>query len=136
MSRALGQETRVITNHNTDAESGGLVLEHITRNRSSHAAHVIESKIVGDKAAPAVGAEFDFAHGSSSLVTPGWSHQLMQLLLIQMFHHFTNVLRLVERGNQQRVFGFDNYQIVHADNRNKLTGHVNVIIFCVQGEAS
>src|ERR1035437_129794 len=59
-SGVAGQEARVIANN--DAALGIFVLEDVTGNRSGHAAHVVKSEIVGNKAAPAVGTEFDLGH--------------------------------------------------------------------------
>src|ERR1035437_3200600 len=141
-SGVAGQEARVIANN--DAALGIFVLEDVTGNRSGHAAHVVKGEIVGNKAAPAVGTEFDLGH-SPSLVVSRWSlvvrkgllttsdqrpsHQFLQLLLIQMLHHFADILGLVERGDEQRVIGLDNHQVAHSDQGNKLAGRVNVIVF-------
>src|SRR4029077_18996582 len=70
-SDAVGQKTRVVANNN--ATSGVFVLEDIACDCAGNAAHVLESEVVGDKAAPTVGTEFDLCHGSSSLVAGRWS---------------------------------------------------------------
>src|ERR1700687_1328437 len=49
-----------------------------------------------------------------------------------MLHHFADVLRLVERGNEQCVFGLDNHQVAYADQRDKFAEHVNIIVLRVQ----
>jgi len=36
-----------------------------------------------------------------------------------MLHHFADILRLVERGDEQGVFGLDNHQVADADEGNK-----------------
>src|SRR5450755_3661310 len=46
-------------------------------------------------------------------------HQFLQLLFIQMLYYLANVLRLIERSNQQSVFGFDNHQVADADQCNE-----------------
>src|SRR5713101_2307798 len=60
----------------------------------------------------------------------------MQLLLIQVLHHFADILRLVERGNEQCVFGLDNHQVAYADQRDKFAEHVNIIVLRVQGKSA
>ena len=44
---------------------GIFVLEHVAGDCARHTAHIIEGKVVGDQAAPAVGSEFDVGHGAS-----------------------------------------------------------------------
>src|SRR6266404_5254215 len=68
--------------------------------------------------------------------TTVFSHQLMQLLLIQMLHHLADILRLVERGDEQRVFGLDNHQVTHADQGDKFAEYVNIIVLRVQGKSA
>src|SRR5208282_5110619 len=53
-----------------------------------------------------------------------------------MLHHFAYILRLVEGGDEQRVFGLDNHQVAHADQSDKLSGSVNVIILRIQGKTA
>src|SRR6266404_6104394 len=60
----------------------------------------------------------------------------MQLLLIQMLYHFADILRLIERGDEQSVFGLDNDQAAHADEGDKFVEHVNIIVLCVQGKSA
>ena len=68
-SSAVRQETRVIADNH--AASGIFVLEDVAGNRASHAAHVVESEIVGNEAAPTVGTEFDLGH--EWIVVSRWS---------------------------------------------------------------
>src|SRR5208283_3624221 len=100
---------------------GIFMLEDVAGDCARHAAHVVEGKVVGDKAAPAVGTEFDLGHGirrslfaarCSQIQVPRstWddhpkgcreqlttnserlSHKFLQLLLIQMLYHFADIL--------------------------------------------
>src|SRR5450759_39379 len=61
------QEARVVADN--DAALCFFVLEHVAGNRSRNAAHVMESDIVGNKAAPAVGTELDVGHSPSLVVS-------------------------------------------------------------------
>src|SRR5258708_6669184 len=60
----------------------------------------------------------------------------MQLLFIQMLHHFADILRLVESGYEQGVVGLDNHQVAHADQGDEFVEHVNIIILRVQGKSA
>src|SRR5580700_8052002 len=60
----------------------------------------------------------------------------MQFPLIQMFHHFTNVLCMLPRGDQQSIFGFDYHQIAYAYHRDKLAWSMHVIAMRIQRESS
>src|SRR6202521_1900319 len=60
----------------------------------------------------------------------------MELLLIQMLHHFADILRLVEGGNEQGVFGLDNHQVAHADQGDEFTEYVNIIVLGVQSKSA
>src|ERR1700674_4798461 len=60
----------------------------------------------------------------------------MQLFLIQMLHHFADILLLVERGDEQGVFGLDNHQVAHADQGDEFAEHVNIIVLRVQGKSA
>ena len=53
-----------------------------------------------------------------------------------MFDDLAHILRLLLRRDQQRVWSFDNHQIIHADRRNELAWSVNVIAAGVQYECS
>src|ERR1700730_7101736 len=64
------------------------------------------------------------------------SHQFSQLLLVQILHHFPNVLGLVSRGNQQSVFRLHYYQIVYPKGRHKFSWRVNVVSLSIEGEPS
>ncbi len=59
---AVGGEARVVADD--DAAAGVFILENVGGDGARDATHVVEGEIVGDEAAPAVGAEFDFRHGS------------------------------------------------------------------------
>src|SRR6202453_4681684 len=47
------------------------------------------------------------------------STQLVQFLFVQMLHYFSNILRLVERCDEQSIFGFDNYQVANTHQGDK-----------------
>ncbi len=51
-----------------------------------------------------------------------------------MLHHFAYILRLLECGYQQRVFGLDNHEIADADQRDKFARSVNIIVLCIQAK--
>ena len=51
-----------------------------------------------------------------------------------MLDYFADILRLVERSHQQRIFGLDDHQIAYANQRDEFAGNVNVIIVCIQGK--
>ena len=53
----LGEKASVISDEN--AMGGIFMPQHVSGNPARHAAHIIEGKIVGDEAAPAVSAKFD-----------------------------------------------------------------------------
>jgi len=57
LGKAAGEKTRVVAYHQPLFRV--LVFQHVRGNRHAGAAHVLEGKVVCDKAAPAVGAEFD-----------------------------------------------------------------------------
>ena len=60
ISRSLPRgEARVVADD--QALAGVLVLVNVVRHGVAHAAHVVEGEVVGDDAAPAVGAEFDWS---------------------------------------------------------------------------
>jgi hypothetical protein len=58
----------------------------------------------------------------------------MQLPLVQILHHFTNVLRVLPGRNQQSVGGFDHHQITHADRRNEFARSMHVVAMGIQHE--
>src|SRR6266404_1662627 len=60
----------------------------------------------------------------------------MQLLLIQMLYHFADILRLIECGDEQSVFGLDNHQVAHADQGDKFAEYVYIIVLRVQGKSA
>src|ERR1700738_2967755 len=60
----------------------------------------------------------------------------MQLLLIQMLDHFADILRLVKRGDEQRIFGLDYHQVAHADQGDEFTEHVYIIVLRVQRKSA
>ena len=74
--------------------------------------------------------------GQAPSLHQGTSHQFLQLLLIQMLHHFADILRLVERGDEKGVVRLDNDQITHAYQGDKFSGGVHVIILRIQGKTS
>src|SRR5581483_2074055 len=102
-----------------------LVVEHVRGDRAGDAAHVVEGKIVGDYAAPPVGAELDVRHscvgllamtcdpltspelgldaGDSGSVDKPSSNQLLQPFFVQVFDDFADVLRMFPSGNLQRI---------------------------------
>jgi len=53
-----------------------------------------------------------------------------------MFHNLTHILRLLEGGDQKRIVGFHNHQIIHSDSSHEFPGRMNVIILRVQREAA
>ena len=58
----------------------------------------------------------------------------MKFLLIQMLHNLAYVLRLLARGDQQRVNRFYDYQVVHTHHCDKFARRVNIIPRRIQGE--
>src|ERR1035438_9198462 len=62
--------------------------------------------------------------------------QFVQLLFVQMLHHFTNVLCMLQRRDQQSVRGIDHHQAVHSYSSYKLGRSVHIIAFCVQNECA
>ena len=58
----------------------------------------------------------------------------MQLFLVQMLHHFTDVLRVLAACNEQSVLGFDHDQIAYAYSGDELSGGMHIISVRVQDE--
>src|ERR1700704_575873 len=56
-----------------------------------------------------------------------YSHQIEELPLVQIFHHFTYVLRPFAGCDQQSVFGLDQNQVTHTHSGNKFSWRVDVI---------
>src|SRR5205085_6797961 len=72
---AIGSVACVVSDEHSAI--GILVFKNVSGNGACHATHVLECKVVGDEATPAVGAEFDFCHavlGSRFSVTCGMVH--------------------------------------------------------------
>ncbi len=61
-------------------------------------------------------------------------HQFVKLLLVQMLHHFTNVLSVLKSSNQQCIRSFYHHQIAHAHGRDKLARSVHVVAAGIQNE--
>src|SRR3954454_11719649 len=68
----------------------------------------------------------------SSSVAGDSSHQLVQLLFVQVLHHFADILRLRPCRNQECVFSFDDYQIVHPYNGYEFSRRVDVVAHRIQ----
>ena len=70
---AVGEEARVVADN--DSARGIFMFQNVAGDGSRNAANVVESEVVGDQAAPTVGAEFDcvMGQGSSSLLASRWS---------------------------------------------------------------
>ena len=64
------------------------------------------------------------------------SHQITQFFLVQIFHDFTNILRLIAGSDQQRVFGLNHDQVIYAKRRHKFARRMNVVPLGVEGEPS
>ncbi len=62
--RLLREKTRVIADNN--AASRIFMTQNVGRNPARHTTNVLKCKIVGNNAAPAVGAKFDISHWSFS----------------------------------------------------------------------
>ena len=60
----VGSKARVIADD--DASRCIFMLEDVSCDRACDPPYVVESEVVGNEAAPAVGAEFDFSHGVGS----------------------------------------------------------------------
>jgi hypothetical protein len=104
-----------------DAVLRVLVLKNVRGDRAGDAAHVVEGEVVGDNAAPSVGAEFDghnkllitgcqpncFFGPGSALRADAFLRKRLQLLFVQMLDDFADVLCLLEGRDQQSVGGFD-----------------------------
>src|SRR6185437_5939497 len=59
---------------------------------------------------------------------------IAQLLLVQVLHHFPDILGLIAGGDQESVFRFYYDQIVYAQRCDKFSGRVNVIAPGIQRE--
>src|SRR5258706_14755556 len=59
-SGAIGSEARIVADD--DAARVVFILEDVASDRARNAPDIIESKVVGNEAAPAVGAEFNLCH--------------------------------------------------------------------------
>ena len=118
----LREKTRVIADDNPAIRL--FMTQNVGGNSARHPAHVVKSKIVGNQAAPAIGAKFDIAViglviGRQSLASrllqgldmaddrgPTTNdylrllHQISQLLLVQILHYFSDILGLVSSGDQ------------------------------------
>ena len=62
------------------------------------------------------------------------SHQVVQLLFVQVLHDLTDILGALARGDEQSVFGFDHHQIVHADGGDELSRRMNIVAGGIQSE--
>ena len=60
----------------------------------------------------------------------------MQSFLIQIFHHFSYILGLLARGDEESVIRLYDYQIIHPDGGDEFTRCVNVISRCVESESA
>src|SRR4029077_3660644 len=94
-----GDEASVIADEN--AASRVFMFQHIRRDSPRHASDIVKSEVVGNDAAPAVGAEFDHraVFSRRSLVVRKstlllrtdncLSYQITHFLRIQIFHNFS-----------------------------------------------
>ncbi len=64
-----------------------------------------------------------------------FSHQPLKLFVIQVLHHFADVLRLLARSDQQGIIGFDDHQVIHAHGCDKFPFGMNKVPLRVQREA-
>ena len=67
--KPLGAEARVVPDEH--ARLGFFRAHHVPRDRARHLAHIRKREILGDYAAPAIGAKFNCAHSSDSICEAG-----------------------------------------------------------------
>src|ERR1019366_456110 len=61
--------------------------------------------------------------------------QPLELLLVEVLDHFAHVLRMFARGDQQRIVGFDDDQVLHPHDCDELPLGVNEVPLRIQGKA-
>ena len=132
-----------------------LMFQNVGSDRARHPAHVFESKIVGDDAAPAVGAEFDIGIESFSRQSLVASRQIHSRLDVAQrptddcttvtpvcaVSSRPDALRfcptscaLLASGDQQSIFRLHHHQIAHAQHRHEFPRRVNVISLSIERE--
>src|SRR5690349_15939546 len=67
-------------------------------------------------------------------VNSGGLHQPLHLLLVEIFHNFADILRMLTRGDEQGIFRFDDDEIADPNRCDKLVLHVNEVPRGVQRE--
>src|ERR1017187_7576788 len=61
--------------------------------------------------------------------------QPLELLFVEVLDHFAHVLRMFARGDQQRIVGFDDDQVLHPHDCDELPLGVNEVSLRIQGKA-
>ena len=137
------------------------VAHRIARDGLGHDAGIGKRKILGDYAAPPVGAEFDGSHDprlyakgeklqqaalDGSLVEQSCPksaclrrrplQQIFAFIVFQPFHDLADVLRAVARANEQGVWRFHHDQVTDADGGYEFCGAPEEIALRVDGVTS
>src|SRR5215469_16745725 len=76
------------------------------------------------------------AHTSRLVARSGFLRQLRQLLVVQVLHNFSDILRALARRDEQRILGLDHHHVVYSDRRHEFSRSMNIVPARVQNKAA